>query len=73
MDEKVILVKAKGDKKWSVKTGGFGIWDLYIQIPAASTKRDFEYIEIKPCCCIVERLVFLKDIEKYGLTKEDVL
>lgn len=72
MNEKVILVKAKGDINWSVKSGGFDFWDVYIRIPSSLSKKDFEYIEIKPCCCIVERLVFLEGIEKYGITREEV-
>lgn len=72
MNEKVILIKAKGDQKWNIKTTDFSLWNLLADTIEGKTRKDFEYIEIKPCCCIIERLVFLEDIEKYGLTKEEV-
>lgn len=73
MNEKVLLVKAKGDQKWSIQTlDKDKERGLYHLIQFFIFNKEMEYIEFKPCCCINERMIPLKDIEKYGLTREEV-
>ena len=73
MIEKVLLVKAKGDQKWSIQTlDKDKERGLYHLIQFFIFNKEMDYIEFKSCCCIVKRLIRLKDIEKYGLKKEDI-
>ena len=73
MNEKVLLVKAKGDQKWSIQTlDKDKERGLYHLIQFFIFNKEMDYIEFKSCCCIVKRLIRLKDIEKYGITREEL-
>ena len=75
MNEKVLLVKAKGDQKWSSQTldkDKDNDRGLYYLIQFFIFNKEMDYIEFKSCCCIVKRLIRLKDIEKYGITREEL-
>lgn len=73
MIEKVLIIKAKGDIGWAIQTldkktekGLYHLIQFFIH------NKEMGYIEFKSCCCIVKRIIRLKDIEKYGLKKEDI-
>ena len=76
MNEKIMLVKAKGDRNWSIKTKPVTIspdfWIAHYLAKVFLETPSTEYIEFKPCCCTVERMIHLKDIEKYDIKREDV-
>lgn len=74
MNEKVLLVKAKGDNNWGIRIkSAVSLNQINAMNKLFSICEDSDYVEIKPCCCIVERMIHLKDIERYNLKKEDIL